>query len=460
MKTLYLDTFSGISGDMFIGALIDLGVNPHKLGRELEKLKLNGFHLHVAQAEKSGIAGIKFDVHLESEPHHHDHEPGEGCDHEHGEHEHHHDHKHGHGDHHHHEHETHAHSHDDSRDFSAIKKLITKSKLSPWVKKKSIAVFQRIAEAEGKIHGKPASEVHFHEVGAVDSIVDIVGACIGLEMLGKPRVVAAPPVEGTGWIRCAHGRFPIPAPATLAILGARGASITQCDEPNELITPTGAALVAEFAESFEPMTGIVAEKIGFGLGTRDNKTRPNVLRAVLGNQSKVQGPKSKVAAASAIPRSTLTSQPSTHLDWEIDRVAVLETNLDDVSSEILGAFVESALAAGALDVFHTPIQMKKNRPGVLLTVLCAEADADKFSELLLRETTAFGVRRTIAERRKLKREFVTVKTKFGPVTVKLGKLNGKVVQAAPEFESCKKLAAQKKVPLRLVYEAVTKILNN
>jgi uncharacterized protein (TIGR00299 family) protein len=449
MKTLYLDTFSGISGDMFIGALLDLGVDAHKLAHQLEKLKLDGFHLHVAEAEKSGIAGIKFDVHLEDDHHHHDHEHGEGCDHEHSEH----DHAHDHGDHHHHEHEPHEHSHDDSRNFAAIKKLITKSKLSPWVKKKSIAVFQRIADAEGKIHGKPASEVHFHEVGAVDSIVDIVGACIGLEMLGKPRVLAAPPVEGTGWIRCAHGRFPIPAPATLAILGARGASITQCEEPNELITPTGAALLAEFVEKFEPMTGIVAEKIGFGLGTRDNKTRPNVLRAVLGDVCRVtsDGKQSRASLTSPVTR-----HPS-QLDWEIDRIAVLETNLDDISSEILGAFVESALAAGALDVYHTPIQMKKNRPGVLLSVLCAEADADKFSELILRETTAFGVRRTITERRKLRREFTTVKTKFGPVTVKLGKLNGKVVQAAPEFESCKKLAAQKKVPLRQVYEATKRI---
>jgi uncharacterized protein (TIGR00299 family) protein len=450
MKTLYLDTFSGISGDMFIGALLDLGVDPHKLAHQLEKLKLDGFHLHIAEAEKSGIAGIKFDVHLEGDHHHHEH--GEGCDHEHGEHDHAHDHAHGHGDHHHHEHEPHEHSHNDSRNFTAIKKLITKSKLSPWVKKKSIAVFQRIADAEGKIHGKPASEVHFHEVGAVDSIVDIVGACIGLEMLGKPRVLAAPPVEGTGWIRCAHGRFPIPAPATLAILGARGASITQCEEPSELITPTGAALLAEFVEKFEPMTGIVAEKIGFGLGTRDNKTRPNVLRAVLGDAGRVTSDGKRPRANFTSP---VTQHPS-HLDWETDRIAVLETNLDDVSSEILGAFVESALAAGALDVYHTPIQMKKNRPGVLLSVLCAEADADKFSELMLRETTAFGVRRTIAERRKLRREFTRVKTKFGPVTVKLGKLNGKVVQAAPEFESCKKLAAQKKVPLRQVYEAASK----
>ncbi len=461
MKTLYLDIFSGISGDMFIGAMLDLGVDAHKLAHQIEKLKLDGFHLHVAQDERQGIAGIKFDVHL-AHDHDHDHHHGECCAHEHEEHAHPHAHKGAHDHHHeahdhtHHEHGEHSHeahdhdhSHDDSRDFTAIKKLITKSKLSPWVKKKSIAVFQRIADAEGKIHGKPASEVHFHEVGAVDSIVDIVGGCIALEMLGKPRVIASPVVEGTGWIRCAHGRFPIPAPATLAILGARRIGITQCDEPNELITPTGAALLAEFAESFEVMDGIVAEKIGFGLGTRENKTRPNVLRAVLGMQSKVLGLKSKVAGL-----STIKHQPSTHLDWEIDRIAVLETNLDDINAEILGSFVENALAAGALDVFHTPIQMKKNRPGVLLTVLCAEAEADKFSELMLRETTAFGVRRTIAERRKLQREFTTVKTKFGNVTVKLGKLNGKVVQAAPEFESCKKLAAQKKVPLKQIYEAV------
>lgn len=441
MKTLYLDIFSGISGDMFIGALLDLGVNPHKLGRELEKLKLDGFHLHVAQDERQGIAGIKFDVHLAHEHDHH-HEHGESCDHDHAAQGHHH---HENPDHPHHDHAEHEHPHDDSRNFATIKKLITKSKLSPWVKQKSIAVFQRIADAEGKIHGKPASEVHFHEVGAVDSIVDIVGGCIGLELLGKPRVLAAPVVEGTGWIRCAHGRFPIPAPATLAILVARRIGITQCDEPNELITPTGAALLAEFAESFAPMSGIVAEKIGFGLGTRENKTRPNVLRAVLGNQSKAQNPKSKVPSAS-----------TSSLDWETDRVAVLETNLDDISGEILGSFAEAALAAGALDVFHTPIQMKKNRPGVLLSVLCAEADADKFSELMLRETTAFGVRRTIAERRKLRREFATVKTKFGSVKVKLGRLNGKVVQAAPEFEACRKLAQQKRVPVKLVFEAANK----
>ena len=301
------------------------------------------------------------------------------------------------------------------------------------MKQKSIAVFQRIAVAEGKIHGLPPDEVHFHEVGAVDSIVDIVGAAIALELLGKPRVFASRVIEGTGWIDCAHGRFPVPAPATLAILGERGIGITQCEEPHELVTPTGAALLAEFVESFGPMENLVAEKIGFGLGTRENKTRPNVLRAVLGEASPT------VAAADSVITVTL--------DWETDRVAVLETNLDDCTGEILGHFLETAMAAGALDVFYTPVQMKKNRPGVLLTVLCAEADADKFSELILRETTAFGVRKTIAERRKLRREFAQVNTPFGEVTVKIGRLGGKVVQAAPEFESAKKIAAQTKEPV-------------
>jgi len=582
MKTLYLDIFSGISGDMFIGALIDLGIDAGELERELKKLNVGGYHLHVRRAQKSAIAGTKFDVHLEedhrhdthehdhqhrhgdlvhahphSHAHHHDHDDHNEQEHAaHGAHggplvetsagvvelsvfetnvpprfrlyfrdangksrspippagltletirhggkrqafkfkrdktfleateelpepheftailklnqgkekheiefveAHHHHHHHGHGgestgQHHHphdhdhehsgehdhdhtHEHEHgHDHDHAHGRNYAQIKELISKSSLSDWVKRQSIGVFHRIAEAEGKIHGLPPEEVHFHEVGAVDSIVDIVGACVALELIGKPRVLAAPVVEGTGWINCAHGRFPIPAPATLEILGARGVGITQCDEPHELVTPTGAALLAQFVERFGPMQDLVAEKIGFGLGTRDNKTRPNVLRAILG---------------------TTSGKSSSH-DWQTDTVAILETNLDDVNPEILGHFIERALADGALDVFHTAIQMKKNRPGVLLTVLCAETQADKFSEMILRETSAFGIRRTTAERRKLAREFVEVKTPYGKVPIKIGKLDGKVVQSAPEFEACRKLAEAANVPLKQVYEAALK----
>ena len=418
MKTLYLDIFSGISGDMFLGAMIDLGVDAAVLEAELAKLSLDGYQLHVGRKTKANIEGVKFDVHLL---------PTKGDEHSH---------EHGH---------SHSHSHDDNghsheRNFADIQSLITDSSLSGWVKEKSIAVFRRVAEAEGKVHGMPPDEVHFHEVGAVDSIVDIVGGCIALELLDKPRVLAAPVTEGTGWVECAHGRFPVPTAATLEILGARGVAVNQCDEPHELVTPTGAALLAEFAESFGLMRGVTPERIGYGLGTRDMNTRPNVLRAVLGQAE---------AATEAKP-----------LDWERDTVTVIETNLDDINAEHLGHFVETALKAGALDVFHTSIQMKKNRPGVLLTVLCAEADADRFSEMILRETTALGVRRHAADRRKLRREVVTVETPLGQVRVKLGRLNGELVQAAPEYESCRDVAAKAGVPLKDVYAAAQKALEN
>jgi pyridinium-3,5-bisthiocarboxylic acid mononucleotide nickel chelatase len=426
MKTLYLDIFSGISGDMFLGAALDLGVDLRQLETELGKLRVGGYHLHASRKQQSNIEGVKFDVHLETDPHRHDH----GHDHDH-------EHQHGHGHKHQHERAREDESaHKGSRNFAEIRHMIESSELSEWVKQKSISVFQRVAAAEGKIHGRPPEAVHFHEVGAIDSIVDIVGACIALEVLGKPRVLAAPVVDGTGWVDCAHGRFPVPTTATLEILGARGVALTQCEEPHELVTPTGAALLAEFAETFGPMQNLVARKIGYGLGTRQNKTRPNVLRAVLAEQT-----------------TDPVQQASERLDWESDSIAVLQTNIDDCNAEILGYFVERALAAGALDVFHTPIQMKKNRPGVLLTVLCTTADADKFTEMLLRETSAFGVRRSLADRRKLRRESTTVQTPYGAVTVKLGKLNGQVLHATPEFESCKKRAAEAHAPLRVVYEA-------
>ncbi len=412
MKTLYLDLFSGISGDMFVGALIDLGVEFAALERELTKLGIAGYHAHAERQTKSGLTGIRFAVHLE-----------DGSDHERSR-----PHSHAH---------AHPHAAGPDRDFAQIRQLLERSALSDWVKRKAVAVFRRLAEAEGKIHGVPPDEVHFHEVGAVDSIVDIVGGCIALERLGPPRVLASAVVEGNGWTRCAHGLLPVPAPATLEILGARGVPVTQCDEPNELVTPTGAALLAEFAEDFGPMPGLVIEKIGYGLGSRDNKSRPNVVRACLGRAAMAAEP----AGAESAP------------GWETDSVAVLETNLDDINPEVLGHFVEAALAAGALDVFHTPVQMKKSRPGVLLTVLCDVADADRFTTMLLRETSTFGVRRTTAERRKLQRQFIEVATPHGRVTVKLGKLGGAVLHAAPEFESCRKLAEQTGVPLKDIYEA-------
>lgn len=410
MKTIYLDLFSGISGDMFLGGLLDVGLDYSHLTAELQKVKVGDYHLHAGRARRAQIEGTKFDVHL---GHH-----ARGHEHDHG-HQHHHEHEHEHDD-----------GHGHGRAYAEIKQLISQSGISKWSKEKAIAVFDRVARAEGKIHGQPPEQVHFHEVGAVDSIIDIVGACVALEFFGRPRVLASQPIDGTGWIDCAHGRFPIPAPATLEILAARGVAITQCETPHELITPTGAALLAEFVEEFGPMKNLAPSRIGFGIGSRDNPGRPNVLRVIVGETHGTQ-----------------------EHDWETDTIAVLETNLDDVNPEVLGQFMETALAAGALDVSYAPLQMKKNRPGFLLTVLCATAHADKFSELILRETSAFGVRRHLAERRKLRREFHIVRTPFGEVSMKIGKLGERVLQAAPEYESCKKVAEREKLPIKQVYEA-------
>ncbi len=469
MKTIYLDLASGISGDMFLGALIDLGADQHALERNLARLPLDGYHLHVGRQQRGAIEGVKFDVHLETEHSH-------TADSEAGGHSHNHPHAHVHREprsserefaqtngveeqsrltsaatgkksgtgqaaSEHSPHESHEgeHGHRHARTFADIRQMIQDSPFTHWVKHKSIAVFRRIAEAEGKVHGQPPEQVHFHEVGAVDSIVDIVGACLTLEQMGQPRVLASPVTEGTGWIDCAHGRLPIPAPATLEILSARGIPLSQCDEPNELVTPTGAALLAELAESFGPLRDFVPARIGYGLGSRETRTRNNVLRVVLGEPVVPSGDWKQILSHG-------------HFDWETDVIVTLQTNLDDVHAEILGRFIEVALTQGALDAFFTPIQMKKNRPATLLTVLCAEADADKLTDLMLRETTAFGVRRFLTERRKLRREVVGVATPYGEVSVKLGRLNGQVIQATPEFESCKQVADRAHVPLRQVYD--------
>ncbi len=427
-----------MSGDMFLGAMLDLGLDLAKLEAELKKLPLEGYHLHARHLVRGGIQAVKFDVHVGSQ--HHGQAPDEGHEHDH---EHDHDQAHGHEHGHHEEEGVHTHNHahdhehdharDSARGFSDIEQLIRAGGLSEWVKGKAVSIFRRIGEAEAKVHGIPIDQVHFHEVGAIDSIVDIVGACVALEMLGKPEVRASEAVEGQGWVRCAHGRYPVPTAATLEILGARGIAITQCDEPGELITPTGAALLAEFSATFSPMRNLVAERIGYGAGSRENKTRPNVLRAILGKQ--------------------MTERQPGDSGWDEDRVAVLESNLDDVSSEVLGHFMDEALRMGALDVFYVPITMKKSRPGVILSVLCAESEADRFSEMILYETSAFGLRRTVCERRKLKREVRHVKTPYGEADVKLGWLGDRLVHASPEFEVCKALANEAGVPVRVAMEA-------
>lgn len=427
MRTLFLDCFSGISGDMAVGALCDLGVSAEVIERELAKLGLGDeFHLHFSRQLRCGIEGIKFDVHLTHGDHGHAHGPTEATEtghrhddvhhHEHQDHEH--DHVHGH--HHHHGSADHVHG----RTFSEIRMLIEASELSSFVKSRSVAVFHRIALAEGKIHGMSPDEVHFHEVGAVDSIVDIVAFCVALEELGAPALHASKLMEGTGFITCAHGRFPLPAPATLEILA--GIPLRQVDEAMEFITPTGAALLAEFASSFGPMPELAVERIGYGAGTRDTPHRPNVLRAVLGNTAD---------------------------DAESDQVTELETNLDDLSPELAGATAARLLAEGALDVFITPVQMKKGRPGFRITVLTEPPRAEEFARMLMRETSAFGVRMHDCRRLKLRRECVEVQTPYGSITVKLGWLGTECLQSVPEFESCRHAAESSGVPVRDVYLA-------
>ena len=420
MRILFLDCISGISGDMTVGALCDLG----------------DFHMHFERQQRQAIDGVKFSIH-EGATHRHEQDEPCQC----GGHGHHHAHEHGHHHHHHahgehSDHEPHSHEHGHShvedhvhgRTHAEIRALIEAADLSPFVKTHALSIFQRVAVAEGKIHGKSPEEVAFHEVGALDSIADILCACDGIEQLGIDEVRVSPLFEGRGWVQCAHGRFPIPTPATLEILA--GIPLSQIDEPSEFITPTGAAILAEFGRSFGVMPTLRVEKIGYGIGTRQSPQRPNVLRAILGE--------------------TASPAPSPYLT---DTVVRVETNLDDLSPEILGATLNRLMDAGALDASLLPIQMKKNRPGVQLSVLCEEAALGKLADLIFSETTAFGIRMDRVERWKLNRRFETVATPFGPVTVKFGLRGEEVLQVAPEFESCREVSEKSGQPLRGVYEA-------
>jgi uncharacterized protein (TIGR00299 family) protein len=454
MRILFLDCFSGISGDMTVGALCDLGVKPSTFEWELSKLDLGDFHMHFERAKRQHVEGVKFGIHggavhthdQDEDPdehgqvHAHAHEP----EHEHGHgHEHCHEaeHEHSHGDEHEHSHEhEHEHSHEehehaDGRSYVEIRAMLERSDLSAFVKEHALSIFHRVAVAEAKIHGTSVKEIGFHEVGALDSIADIVCACVGLEELGVERVCVSALANGHGWVDCAHGRFPIPALATLEIL--QDIPVSQIDEAHEFITPTGAAIVAEFAAHFGMMPPMRVEKIGYGLGLGQLASRPNVLRAVLGQS----------ADAAASPTDAASR-------YATDTVTQLETNLDDVSPEIIGALTERLLQAGALDAFLIPVQMKKNRPGVLLTVLCEPAAAGALADIIFAESTAFGLRMSDKPRLKLERRSEMVATEYGEVSVKLGTDRaGRLLQVAPEFDSCRAIAEKSGQPVRAVYAA-------
>ncbi len=436
MRTLYLDCFAGASGDMFIGALLDCGLDFELLKAELAKLGVEGYELSLTRVDRSGINSAKFDVHLKDEIHHrHDHS------HEHLDHQHPHDHSH--GQHHDHSHEANpassiqhptSHSHD-HRSLSTIKHIISSSALSASVKERALNIFQRIGEAESKIHGIPIETVHFHEVGAVDSIVDIIGACIGLEALKIEQIISAPLHVGSGTFNCAHGTYPVPGPATAELL--KGVPSYSKDIDGELVTPTGAAIISTLAAGYGNLPAMKIERVGYGAGTRSYPNFPNVLRAIIGE----------------VETARSDDTPTT--------VTVIEANIDDLSPQIFGYLMEKLFAAGALDVFYTPVQMKKNRPGVLMTLLCKPEDRLRMSDLIFTETTTLGVRYREEKREILRREFVTVETEFGSIQMKIARAeNERLVNYAPEFDDCRAAAELHQIPIRQVQLAALQAFGN
>ena len=404
---------------MFVGALTDLGVAPSVFEWELTKIPLEDHHLHFERQQRKGIAGVKFGVHAGAVHVHSDHEgPND------------HGHAHGHEDHHHHRHHDHDAGEQElvptgsHRTYRDIVQLINESDLSDFTKKHSLGVFRRLAVAEAKVHGCSIDDVHFHEVGALDSIVDIVLACVGIESLEVAEIHFSQLVDGQGSIHCAHGEYPIPSPATIEILS--GLPLSQIAVPFELITPTGAALVAEFQTSVGTLPLIRPIKTGYGLGSRDLPERANVVRAILGE---------KIA----------TSDPE-HL-FEV------QATIDDMSPELLGAAIEKIRGAGAVEAFFSSVQMKKSRPGILLTALCLPEQLAEVQEVILRHTSTFGVRYREVARLALERTLVSVTTPYGPLAVKLGILRGEVIQVAPEFEDCRKAAEKAGIPIKTVYDA-------
>lgn len=412
-RLAYLDAFSGLAGDMFVGALLDCGLELDALRAELAKLPLAGYSVRREVREKSGIRGTKFVVDLGG-AHAHTHGGGEH-DHHHG---------HGHGEEHPHPHRSEdaggAHGH---RPYREIRRLLEDSGLSPRVLERALAIFTKLAAAEGKVHGLPPDDVQFHEVGAIDSIVDVVGAAWAVDALGIDELTVGTLPLGKGFVRSGHGPLPVPGPATIEML--RGFPVRLQDGEWEMVTPTGAAIVAALARPAAMPPVMVVERIGYGAGDSDFRDRPNLLRVMLG------APTTAVGA---------------------DALLLLETNLDDLNPEIYEHVMERLFAEGARDVFFAPIHMKKNRPAVLLSVLADPVRRDGLAAVLFAETSTLGVRVTPVERLRIEREQRAVETRYGTIRVKVGRGPGGTFNVAPEYEDCKRAAAAASVPLKTVYQ--------
>ena len=395
-RILYLDCFSGISGDMLLGALLDIGLPLEDLRAALGSLAVDGLDVEARRVLRAGVSATKFVV-------------SPAAEHEHGHQHEHHDHQHEHR----HDHEPHSHGQGSHphRSLAEIRTLIDRSGLSAAGRERAKALFARLAEAEAAIHAMPVERVHLHEVGALDSIVDIVGAVFAMEWVAAERVVCSPLNVGGGMVRSAHGVFPVPAPATVRLLG--DAPIYSGPARFETVTPTGALLATAFAHEYGSIPPMTVERVGYGAGDRDHHETPNVLRVFLGR------------AASDVPH---------------ERVVVLECEIDDMNPQLFGVAMEKLQAAGALDVFYVPAQMKKNRPGTLLTVVSPPALREVLTEIVFRETTTIGVRVSEVERACLAREIVEVATPVGPVRFKVARYQGRLMNAAPEFEDCVRAA--------------------
>ncbi|HEY2946068.1 MAG TPA: nickel pincer cofactor biosynthesis protein LarC [Vicinamibacteria bacterium] len=391
-RIAYLDCSSGASGDMLLGALVDLGLSVDALRGELAKLPLKGYRIEAHKVHRSGLHATKVDVVTEESGHGHGHDHGH----------------------------SHAEPH---RGLREIIDLVDRSALEPAVKDRSARLFRRLAEAEAAVHGTSPDEVHFHEVGAVDSIVDIVGGVIGLTWLHADRVVASPLNLGTGTVSMSHGVFAVPPPATTLLV--QGVPVYGAGE-GELLTPTGALLVTGHATAYGPLPPLRSEGVGHGAGSRDTPGRPNVLRLIVGEE-----------AGAAVGH----------------KVVVLEAEMDDLSPQLCGPLLEKLFAVGALDVYYTAIQMKKGRPGILVTALVEPDRREAAEEVLFAEATTLGVRRQEWERTVLDREIVTVETPYGPVGVKVGRRGGRVYNAQPEFDDCQRAAAARGVAVKEVWAA-------
>jgi uncharacterized protein (TIGR00299 family) protein len=382
----YFDCFSGISGDMTLGAMIDLGVPVDWLQTELSRLPLNGFKLSASPVMRNGIRATFVTVEIENSGH--------------------------------------------SRDYKKIKSLLGNCPLSDEVKSRRLAIFETLARVEAGIHGCTPDEVHFHEVGGVDAIVDIVGSALCLEKLGIDRVISSRIPLGSGFVDCQHGRLPVPAPATIEIL--KDTPVYGTDVAAELVTPTGAAIITCLAESFGPLPPMQLEKTGYGAGQRELADRPNLLRIITGSPSELAD------------------------GLSIDEIVILETCIDDMNPEFFGFVMERLFSDGALDVYWIPLHMKKNRPGTMVQVLCKEADKGRLIQRLLGETTSLGVRYYKATREILAREHLTIQSSFGEIQVKRVKDPDGGERLVPEYEVCRKIALKRNLPLRVVYETIAR----